>query len=1334
MVEKDENKVKVTVKPSKPIAVKPKVKPVAVKPKAVSKLIAEENETTSEKSYLGGDIDDTYGERQLREHVLNDPDTFAGSIIPQQDSVWCYSEDSGLIYRDTITFIECFYKCFDELIVNMLDQHNRIEDLLAEDPGADLRKVTKLQIWIDEQTGEMKLENDGEGIDIAKHSKKNKYVPEMIFGDLLTSTNYDKNKKRTVGGKNGLGAKIANIFSEEFTVETVDRKRKLKYRQTFRNNMTVAEPPEIVKYTRVPFTRITYKPDFKRFKIDDPSKMQDWLLLKKRVVDAAACTRPYVSVHLNDKKVKIKDFEEYINLYIGNKRETKRVFSKVNDRWEVGVCLSPKGEFEQVSFVNGICTDIGGRHVNHVADNLAKKIGTHIKENSKKKVDIKQAFIKQNLMVFIKSTIENPTFDSQTKRKMTSLVDDFGSKCVLKDEFVEAVVKLGVLKRAEELALFKTKQGLDKATDGNARARKIHHPKLVDAREAGPKRKKVVTLVLTEGDSAANFMAKGIKGMKDEDHKYWGWFPLRGKLLNIRQATVKQLQDNEEIMMIKKIFGLVEDKVYASTKELRYDRLMIMSDYDKDGHHIKGLIMNLFSAKWPSLLKLQDFICDIATPIIKVKKTNKRGKVMDSINFYTEGQFEQWMSENDEGKGWRFKYYKGLGTFEPEEARDLIKNMRVTNYFWDSDEIPVFDKDSKEGGFKTENITAYHFDMAFSKGNEDARKDWLNNGDEPTEFAPKAGVNNKYSYVNFINNQLKEYSKANVARSVPNLMDGFKPSQRKIMYACFKRKLYEELKVAQLAGYVSEHAGYHHGEVSLNETIVSLAQDYVGAGNINLLYPAGSFGSRMGGGKDLKKGDDAAATRYIYTYLSNACRKMFNDMDRPLLKYQLEEGIIIEPEYYLPVIPLILVNGVQGIGTGYSSTVQCYNPVEIMDNQLAYIRGEKMTEMLPWFRGYNGTIEKTKAQSYITVGRWTKLGKDRIRIHEIPVGTNFCKSFKAYIEFLNSLLGDDSKKKHLVTEKKKGGKAGATKVTKTTKGKKSSGKDKKDSSNSTSTGKGSGTLVGLVKDYDIVRATDTDLVVDVEFEDGVLEQELSHKTPYQFEKNMKLAFGFSIKNMHLFDQDGKIKKYDTPCDIIKDFCDVRREYYEKRRQFWIKTHHHEYDKASSRYRFVQEYMDGQLDINRKEECEVIRILETAEPPYPKYSKDADTDDITAPKDPRKKPKEPSYDYLLNMSFRSLTKNKLAQLKKEMDTHEKKFTELEGKTEVELWVEDIEELRDEWKLTYKEWLDTNKITVVGPKKTVMVNLAGKKPPKLSKPTVVTVKPKEKPKVSITVKKT
>merc|ERR1719453_892185 len=157
-------------------------------------------------------------------------------------------------------------------------------------------------------------------------------------------------------------------------------------------------------------------------------------------------------------------------------------------------------------------------------------------------------------------------------------------------------------------------------------------------------------------------------------------------------------------------------------------------------------------------------------------------------------------------------------------------------------------------------------------------------------------------------------------RSIPCVVDGLKPTQRKVVHCCFRRNLKSDVKVAQLTGYISEHAAYHHGEVSLQGTIIGMAQKFVGSNNVNLLVPSGQFGTRLMGGKD------HASSRYIYTRLAPWTRTFFHPDDDQILSYKVEEGQSIEPKHYVPVLPLVLLNGVEGIGTGWSTSVPNYNP------------------------------------------------------------------------------------------------------------------------------------------------------------------------------------------------------------------------------------------------------------------------------------------------------------------------------------------------------------------------------------------------------------------------
>lgn len=187
--------------------------------------------------------------------------------------------------------------------------------------------------------------------------------------------------------------------------------------------------------------------------------------------------------------------------------------------------------------------------------------------------------------------------------------------------------------------------------------------------------------------------------------------------------------------------------------------------------------------------------------------------------------------------------------------------------------------------------------------------------------------------------------------------------QRKVLYACFKRNLKQELKVAQLAGYVSEQTAYHHGEQSLHSTIINMAQNFVGSNNVPLLVPSGQFGTRYEM-KDNRKltqrlqgGKDAASARYLFTKLSPITRKLFPEVDDDLLNYLNDDGIPIQPDYFVPIIPLVLVNGCEGVGTGWSTRVPMYNPIDIIDNLIRKMSNEPMVELMPWVNGFQGNLK-----------------------------------------------------------------------------------------------------------------------------------------------------------------------------------------------------------------------------------------------------------------------------------------------------------------------------------------------------------------------------------------
>ena len=277
--------------------------------------------------------------------------------------------------------------------------------------------------------------------------------------------------------------------------------------------------------------------------------------------------------------------------------------------------------------------------------------------------------------------------------------------------------------------------------------------------------------------------------------------------------------------------------------------------------------------------------------------------------FYNDGEYNQWKQENEDS-GYKIKYYKGLGTSTAKEFKEYFEKKKIVTF--------------NNGGEVCEDS----MDMVFNKKRADDRKTWLSNYNRELYL----DTNQKsVSFQDFINKEMIHFSKYDCDRSIPNLIDGLKISLRKILFAAFKKRLTTEIKVAQFSGYVSEHSCYHHGEASLNGAIVGLAQNFVGSNNINLFEPNGQFGTRLQGGKD------SASERYIFTTLNKLTRLIFPETDDKILKHLDDDGTIVEPVFYVPIIPMILVNGSKGIGTGFSTDIMCYNPLQIISKIKKYV-------------------------------------------------------------------------------------------------------------------------------------------------------------------------------------------------------------------------------------------------------------------------------------------------------------------------------------------------------------------------------------------------------------
>ena len=748
-----------------------------------------------------------YQKKTDKQHILDNPDTYIGSVELVESQEFVFDMSSESIISKTIEFIPGLYKLFDEAIVNCRDHVIRMQQAIDSDVES-AQLVNKIEVSIDDD-GTISMLNNGNGIDIAQHPEYKLWIPEMIFAHLRTSTNYDKSEKKIVGGKNGFGVKLIFIWSTWGKIETVDHTRGKKYIQEFKNNLDIIEKPLITKCKSKPYTKISFKPDFKRLGISGLS--DDMInLLRRRIYDIAAVTNSTVSVKYNGNVIPVKNFQQYVKKITGD-GDIK--YEEANKRWEYVVGLSNKDEFYQVSFVNGIYTSKGGKHVEYILNQITKKLCLYIK--TKKKLDVKASSIKEQLALFIRCDIENPAFDSQTKDFMNTPISKFGSTCVVSDKFIEKIAKMGVMNTACALTEVKENKS-QKKTDGTKNKNIRGIPKLLDANYAGTSKSSKCMIILCEGDSAK---AGIVSGLCKDDRNYIGVYPMKGKMFNVRGENIAKIGDNKEICEIKQILGLEHGMVYTQeliNTKLRYGKVVFMTDQDLDGSHIKGLGINLFESEWKSLIEVPGFMAYMNTPILKATK----GKEIKE--FYNIGEFDKWKDDEQiDIKKWYVKYYKGLGTSTSNEFKQYFAKKKLVSFTSNGDD------------------SSNAIDMVFNKNRSDDRKKWLSTYDRDLYLNTS---NENISYEEFINKDLIHFSKYDNDRSIPNIIDGLKISHRKILFSAFKKNLKNEIKVAQFSGYVSEHSCYHHGEASLSGAIVGLAQDYVGSNNVNLLEPKGQFG------------------------------------------------------------------------------------------------------------------------------------------------------------------------------------------------------------------------------------------------------------------------------------------------------------------------------------------------------------------------------------------------------------------------------------------------------------------------------------------------------------
>jgi DNA topoisomerase-2 len=1056
--------------------------------------------------------------KDLREHVLARPDTYLGSFISGTYKVHVVRD--GKIVTGQVEYNPALERCWIEVGSNCIDNVWRSSQF-----G---KKCTQIRVEADISKGTLSFWNDGLTIPIVLSDipeLKGFYNPSVVFGVYMSSTNYDDTEKRRSSGRNGYGAKLTNTMAEWFTVETQDATRGLHFTQTWRENMSVTEPSRVVPRKGEGYTKVTWKPDFTRFKM--PGLTADVIaLLRKYLYDLAMITK--VPVYFNGELIPVRSLLDYARSYHGEKGNPDEYLSLTTSNSEV--VIMPGRPALSVAFTNGIPNPEGGVHVAAWSKVIFSALAARLnKRNEEKKTKgekkgekeekksgpkITAADVKNYLSIFLVCTLDNPTFTSQEKVKLTSPTPDVK----VKENFMAEIMKWEVVDRLRDLLETKLLQAGKKKLEGGKNAHRTVK-KLQDANFAGTAKAHECILILCEGDSAAKYavtgLNQGIDGKMGRD--YLGIFPLRGKILNVRNATPEAITGSVLIQNLIRSLGLkleVDYTIEANYRKLRYGRILLITDADEDGTHIEGLCHNFFHKLFPSLLKRENpFITAMRTPFVRVML--KSGEEKCFYNLQTFREFQLHSSHLFKGKP---KSFKGLGTSTDANVIDSF-GKKLVNFVLDE---------------KTDISMVQAFDNEYA----DTRKEWILKYD-PGNTMLIEDETAKYvetTFTDFIETQLIIHSVANCDRCLPHIIDGLKEAQRKVLHIMLKEKITpaKAKKISTIVGMVTAATEYHHGEASLVEVTMGMALNFVGSNNIPLLLPEGQYGSR------LELGKDGAQSRYLFSALQEITPCIFRSEDADLLKYKQGEDLIIEPEHFYPIIPMLLINGTRGaIGTGFSSSVPAYNPLDVIKCLREWIKcrdrpkGEgilisDLPDIQPWYQGFQGTIEKVKDGEFVSTGVLRRIDDRTVEVTELPIN----KATNKFRIFLNELR----------------------------------------------------------EEGEIASFLDYSTTTRVHF---IIKEVPNHRCTI---KSLGLTTNLLNSNMVAFNKDGKIRKYDSVDQIIYEFAEVRLEMYQKRKDHIITDLEKKVIASNAKRRFVEEVIEGVIVIHRRKKAEVVAVLREREYP------------------------------------------------------------------------------------------------------------------------------------------
>ena len=1010
------------------------------------------------------------------DHVLTRPVTYLGPIEPVTAVTWALT--GGKAVQRTTTY----YPALEQLLLET--STNAVDDIQRALERGVSRERLKMAVKL--TNTEVSIYNESLGIPIARHEVSGLWTPDLIFFHLRTSSNYNDNDQRSWAGSNGLGVKLVAIFSTEFRVEVTDPQRKLRYVQCARRNMKEVDQPTITPYDGDKASCcVTFTPDLARFKLT--TIPQDMIEMFEWTMAGASWCLGGVPVIFNDREMNM-DLCNYTRLFSVPATDNQIVFR--NDKVELLFIDSPEQGF-QVSFVNNMYCRKNGEHVNE----LLKTFTAHVLEklNAKKKLfSIKD--VKKHVTLIVRCTVANPMFKTQAKDEFMSPVP----KISIPESFLKKTAKWNFVR---QMSLYGDIKSKDLPTI--PKNKPFIYDKLIGATLMNTDAPCV--LILVEGDSAvqaATYYRSYMPGGTD----LYSIFPIKGKMLNVRNADAKQIMENPELIAVRHILNISSNLDYSKPEAFKTlthkGGVLYMTDADVDGDHISGLGQNLFGFAYPSLAN-RDYVMGMLTPLLVARRPQ------ELRFFYTHTDFEKWTStlapdaiaQTDKPKSgqWTVKYYKGLGSWDKEDFHD-----------------PTIMGSFKEVVYRYDQQGYDRLTLLFDKNRADDRKGWVSQLNIPSPtYQPEDNVVVE-TVADFVDTRLIHFSRKSNERGIPSAIDGLKPAQRKIIYAMFKKKLTvaSHIKVSQFMGYVAEQTAYEHGEENLGSTIMKLAQDHPGANNIPLVKGKGGYGSRI------KNGDDMSSTRYVHMGAGPLNHILFRKEDEPLLRYLDCDGSVVEPAHYIPIIPIIAVNGAQGMGTGFSTDAPTYHPTNTITPWLrAWLRNNyplpteegtvEYPNLVPWYHGFQGTVTPKGTNTFITEGKFYEIGRNSYRITELPIGVSINK----YYSQLDTWI--------------KGGQI------------------------STAERKCNGEKIDIT---------------------------ITGLSLAPTAKNLKLQSTISTSNLTFFDAEGRIVQYETMAAVLEDFCLYRYQAYVKRKELQLAALAADVAEEERKIRYLTAVINGQIDL------------------------------------------------------------------------------------------------------------------------------------------------------------